>query len=624
MTQKYVKIQKSKKSKKQKSKKSKKSKKQKSKKSTRQTYKKMRGGIDLSHIKISAKPALHIATNTAFCFLNQLVQPTTSYRNADGNSVKDAYDTFETTKYSFGSYDTMISSLNAFIEENKEIFENTILDVILKEKKEKKEGKSSGLPAILKIITDLKIVSSNLAYFFTKNPQQILDTSIIKLLPSTVQPYLDSAASSYDKSLESILKKIISPLINNLHNKPPPSSAPSPHTRRSSQNKSKVDIIEQIKQFIMKGDYNAESENGWYLSTILLELITNMLINLDLTNSVVYTLAQLNSDHIMTCELINYFLLNKTIESVSEDRAETKEDINFNFTKLYNSIRLTGTESSTVDADYDVINDFTILDFFNKDKNPSGILPPFILLLTSIRINPSINVDSDKGSIKAMEKIKTMLKTMIKLNTKIDCDAVQTNTTAMSRVRGLFSRRPETVKNKAEEEEEDETYATPREEPTVINTIETTCSPQKKPSTRFEKFKAGITEKITEKGLNRYLNPIIKQVCTDLNNNTLSWKTLDGLNDIISNINTANTFLPIKGILQYNICYSLAPYTTFFPLDITRYISTKIFKENDTTFLDLMAKFENNIITSYKNEPTYVDPLCIPMSIMNTIAGNVK
>ena len=118
MTQKYVKKQKSKKSKKQKSKISKK---QKSKKRTRQTYKKMRGGIDFSHIKISAKSALHIATNTAFCFLNQLVQPTTSYRNTDGNSVKDTYDTFETTKYSFGSYNTMIRSLNAFIEQNKEI-----------------------------------------------------------------------------------------------------------------------------------------------------------------------------------------------------------------------------------------------------------------------------------------------------------------------------------------------------------------------------------------------------------------------------------------------------------------------------------------------------------------------
>ena len=86
----YIMIQKSKKnSKNSKSKKNKKSKKSiksiKSIKSTRQTYKKMRGGIDLSHIKISAKPALHIATNT-------------EYRESSADSLLEQFDFYLRTE----------------------------------------------------------------------------------------------------------------------------------------------------------------------------------------------------------------------------------------------------------------------------------------------------------------------------------------------------------------------------------------------------------------------------------------------------------------------------------------------------------------------------------------------
>ena len=83
----------------------------------RKTYK-MRGGVDFSTIKISAKPALNIATKTTSCFLNQLFQPSTQYKNASDVLIKDNYDTFEITKYGFGSYENMIASLEVFIKKN--------------------------------------------------------------------------------------------------------------------------------------------------------------------------------------------------------------------------------------------------------------------------------------------------------------------------------------------------------------------------------------------------------------------------------------------------------------------------------------------------------------------------
>lgn len=620
----------------------------------RKTYK-MRGGVDFSTIKISAKPALNIATKTTSCFLNQLFQPSTQYKNASDVLIKDNYDTFEITKYGFGSYENMIASLEVFIKKNIN-FKDTILDVVLQYVKNKKTKKSSKLPAILEIITDLKIVSSDLAYFFTKDPRKILNTSVVELIPSTIKPYIDTGIigtdkGSYNRPLETVLKEIISPLINPAHINPTQSSIGRTSARRSSHKKSKRDIIDQIKSFIMKSDYSAEVENGWYLSTILLELVTNILINLDLTNSseLQMNLIQLNNEQIITCELLNYLILNKSENLINENK-----DINFNFGELYDSMRIiptSATHAPTADADYDIINEFTILDFF-LEKNTTGILPPFILLLISCRINPAINIargelptDIDENDIKAMTDFKTMLQTTLKLNTQItNCDTIKPAMTMREKVTSLFTRtnkktaqaekaeKASTIEEEAEEGEEaaeeaaEESFHTPRDgepneianEANVANEPLTTCTPNKQPSGFFGTTMASVSGAI----INSYINPILKQVCRDLNSNNFSWNTLDGLHGIISDINLVKALLPIKGAIKTNICYSLAPYTTFFPLDITRYISTKFFPKDDKTFMEMMAKYEKNISIAYKDEPTYVKPLCIPIDIMNKVVTN--
>ena len=596
----------------------------------------MRGGVDFSNIKISAKPALNIATKTTSCFLNQLFQP----------STQDNYDTFEITKYGFGSYENMIESLEVFIKNNNN-FKDTILDVVLKYVKNKKTKESAKLPAILEIITDLKIVSSDLAYFFTKDPRKILNTSVVELIPSTIKPYIDTGIigmdkGSYNKPLETVLKEIISPLINPAHVNPTRSSIGRTSARRSSHKKSKRDIIDQIKSFIMKSDYSAEVENGWYLSTILLELVTNILINLDLTNSsqLMMNLIQLNNEQIIICELLNYLILNKSETLINENK-----NVNFNFGELYDSMRtiqMDATHAPTADADYDIINEFTILDFF-LEKNTTGILPPFILLLMSCRINPAINIargesptDIDENDIKAMTDFKIMLQTMLKLNTQItNCDTIKPATTIRKRVTSLFTRtnkkttkaaKTSTIKEEADEEADEELFHTPRDgsmdiianEANRANESLTTCTPNKQPSGFFGTTVASVARAV----INSYVNPIIKQVCRDLNSNKFSWNTLDDLHGIISDINLVKKLLPITDSITKNICYSLAPYTTFFPLDITRYISTKIFPKNNKTFMELITNYERNIIIAYKDEPAYIKPLCIPINIMNKVVTN--
>ena len=216
----------------------------------RKPRKTMRGGVEFPDIKLPETQTTNIVLNTTSYFLKQL------FASTDGK-----YEKFNTTKYHFGNYENMIASLKYLMQhdiEGVKPFEDTILDAILKLKTEQKE-----LPALIKIIGSLKLTSSNIAYFFTKNPQEKLNTPIIELVPEYIKNYINKDNATTRK-LEDVLKVIISPLIDDAA------------TEKS------YSIVEQLKRFVMKSDYEGNVQDGWYLSTILLELITNVLTNLDL------------------------------------------------------------------------------------------------------------------------------------------------------------------------------------------------------------------------------------------------------------------------------------------------------------------------------------------------------
>ena len=65
----------------------------------------------------------------------------------------------------------------------------------------------------------------------------------------------------------------------------------------------------------------------------------------------------------------------------------------------------------------------------------------------------------------------------------------------------------------------------------------------------------------------------------------------------------------------------LAPYSTFFPLDIKRYIEDHILNKghNKAVFKETINRYEDKLIKFYKTHTIYDEPLCPPISIMNEV-----
>ena len=656
----------------------------------------VRGGV--GSFKIRAEPAVEIASKTASFFLNQLFKPL-----QDNDTY--AYDTIEKTKYNFGSYDNMIQKLSVFIGEDN-MFENTIIDAILKSmpNKSKPEYIPVPLPSILKIVTSLKLVPSNLAYYFTKNPERLLKTSIIEFIPDYLQKYIDVETSPPEK-LEDILKTILAPLLQPHHVRRPRSVNATMRTadatataarkvatrktiRRSlrSSERMKDDIIEQIKYFIMKTDYNKTTQNSWYLTTILLELVTNLLGNLQIySGPLLGLIREANNNQLITCELLNFLIIQSPDKTIGANI-----DINFNLVKLYNYIN---KNEPRVVADVDDIDveDFTIMDFFDESKNSHGALPPFILFILFCRINPEIN--NEKTSNSSVMDYKRTLIEMTEVN-KINCTesniniddsaaieqlrranrTINPNRTVYEKATGknkyvkdtdeveLNKNRFPNAKDSQEmlreqvEERDRESYHSDKSSSQVNSPkalspddvtyhdaetgykIKTTCTPVEISTSWFGKAKDKALASLITSITGTVLNPIFSEICKDLYANKFSWKTLNVLTNNLSLISKADAFKPVHNIIITKLCYNLAPYTTFSPLDLNRYISDEILRETRsdkattksarfksfllrprTPFLNIISFYETKIIEAFKTDKEYTDPLCVPTKIMDAI-----
>ena len=480
------------------------------------------------------------------------------------------------------------------------------------------------MPAILKVITSLKLSSSNLAYFFTKNPKEdILDKSVLDLtlnnVKDTLKQYIDiidakESLSQDDTStddtstddtstddtrtddtrtVEKLLQEVISPVID------------------AGAEEGSIPFIEHIKNFIMKCDNPTAPQCGWYLSTIFIELITNILNNLVLTksNSFLKMVEEINKGQIFRCEFIDYLFLNKEtrIKDIYDLYKKSREGIVF--------------ESEMITFD---VSELTILDFFDATKNPHGILPPFILFLLSTRVNPDINYNPHKikkNSIYAMLTPGCDMKRGLKEglipaahtaafvapndNSSSDSSRSSSRSSSSDRSRSDSSRSSSSSQRGGIKilglkfgKEDDKFYD-------ASDTVTTSCTAE---STLIGRMSGKLT-----------INPIYNAVCKAIQDKKFTWNSFDGIDSLVSKAHWFEG--ATASLIISNVGYMLVPYTTFFPLDIKRYIEDYIFDKegNKIKFIETMNRYETNLIDYYKRNSLYEEPLCPPVSIMNEV-----
>jgi hypothetical protein len=143
----------------------------------------------------------------------------------------------------------------------------------------------------------------------------------------------------------------------------------------------------QLIEFIDKNRNETETEIdyevGWSLLSSFVETLIEVMdvsadFGLDLKEKIqtVY-----NADSIIQCGLMDTFL--------DDIQLVNKRDNKSKLTIFYDSFRRETVHREPTRRE--PIK--TIYDFFNKAKNPTGILPPFVLFILSCRINPRINKD---------------------------------------------------------------------------------------------------------------------------------------------------------------------------------------------------------------------------------------
>jgi hypothetical protein len=569
----------------------------------RKTRKTMRGGEP--EIEIQDEFVNKVGSNTLSGFLKLLPY---MFGKLCKHKYDIGYDAYNTTKYHFGTYDNMIKSLVELTSghnSRKIIFEGTILDSIIKFK-----NNGVKLPALLKVITSLKLSSSNLAYFFTKNPKEdILDKSVLDLtlinIKDILKQYIDiidikESLSHEDtddtRTVEQLLKDVISPVID--------AGAEEP-------------IIEHIKNFTMKCDNldNPNQQSGWYLSTIFIELITNVLNNLNLTKSKSFlkTIEEINKGQIFRCELIDYLFLNK------DTRIKDIYD-------LYKR----GREGIVLQSEMvkDDISNFTILDFFNKELNTNGILPPFILFLLSCRINPDINKNPSnikKNSIYNMLTSSCDIKHSLTEGLRPAAQTAQAN---VSRVNSSDSSRRSSDRSRSSSDSSRSSSDSSRSSNSsnssqrggikifglklgedkfydASDKVDTACTAE-------STFTGRMVGKFT-------INPIYTKICKDISETKFTWNSFDSIDSLVDKTHLFQS--ATASLIISNIGYMLAPYSTFFPLDIKRYIEDYIFDKegNKIKFTETMNRYETKLIEWYKGNSLYTEPLCPPISIMNDV-----
>ena len=103
----------------------------------------------------------------------------------------------------------------------------------------------------------------------------------------------------------------------------------------------------------------------------------------------------------------------------------------------------------------------------------------------------------------------------------------------------------------------------------------------------------------------------------------MDWNSFRGINTIRGKINSyiGNILFPEQFVIK-KIVKALAPYNTFFPLNANEYIGSFFTKKNiqNKPLFDIFVEnVETKLIQNYKDNESYTDPLCVPLTILNNI-----
>ena len=298
---------------------------------------------------------------------------------------------FDMSLYTFNSLQTMLDSLGNLIEpknDKKHLYEGSILSVIVKpisennntiidEDEDKDDKVFNNFPELIKLILKLEVKPSNTLDFIY---------------------YMLGIEEEKDKEgLKALL---------NLH----------------------PQLIEFIDKNRNETETEIDYEVGWSLLSSFVETLIEVMdvsadFGLDLKEKIqtVY-----NTDSIIQCGLMDTFLIDTFLDDIQlvnkrDNKSKSKLTLFYDSfrTKITTTRRRETVHRETVHRETVHSREpiKTIYDFFDKAKNPTGILPPFVLFILSCRINPRIN----NHDIEVMNKHRTSILNQVQYYLTICC-----------------------------------------------------------------------------------------------------------------------------------------------------------------------------------------------------------
>jgi hypothetical protein len=434
---------------------------------------------------------------------------------------------------SFGTFEAMIKALNELVDTYDAYYKDSILASVLAQ-----INNAAPIPEILKPLLHLELKPSNLIellkyYLDIEKTDSDNNTSFNTLLPDIVTD-------------ENLLKFM-----------------------NINRTGTTTDLITE--------------KYGWHLTTLLLDTLFKSIGFIDLTNH--YNIET----NFIICGMLDHInVLNGGIirHKGGKKKIKTQSGGSYSVNDFYDGIFDMPEPEENINDALNKIN--VIKDFFDKEKNPKGFLPPIVLLLLSCRINPAINA---KDSTAAMSSHRNKI-----TDTMISLEFCCNQTTACTYTGDKCTIAKEMKKEKSKTVENLET----------VEKSLTTCDSAEIPTKTISRIIKFLNGKEIE-----------ARICPSLCG-PITWKTFDPIFKIFTNV---TTLITERDVFQQFLFDTIIPYSTFLPLNINAYFNEVVYKKKDLLYDEKIAFFESSLLTEYKEdkENKYTNPLCVPNEIMQNI-----
>ncbi len=269
--------------------------------------------------------------------------------------------------YHFGSFNAMTLFLrnirggDTSTEIKYASYNNTILDEIIKNNFE-----ISKVPELVKILLKLRLTEAKLLELILSK-QQVEDYELI------LQNKYPSTGSNANRALQAALQNLISP-----------------------------NILTSLKKILYIEDDSIDRSdiNIWDAYSDLLSFYCCM------TDSKIVNPGNKMGTFVVNKLEAMQLPVSLVFLELLAKRIYNKDGILLNSQNIIEDI-YKGSGASAVDKPSDIVKtaynntrNFTLEDFLNRDNNPNGILPPSVLLLLSMKLNPNNNTNGWNKTIK--------------------------------------------------------------------------------------------------------------------------------------------------------------------------------------------------------------------------------